>query len=55
MIRTLQVVSAKDAQQELEAHEKLGNQVIEALRGDDGKAETGPGPQGPQRHRPCRD
>jgi preprotein translocase subunit SecF len=43
MIRTLQVISAKDAQQELEAHEKLGNRVIEALRGDDGKAETARG------------
>ncbi len=42
MIRTMQVVNARDAQQELEAHEKLGNKVIEALRGDDGKAETGP-------------
>jgi len=43
MIRTLQVVGAKDAQQEIEAHEKLGNQVIAALRGDDGKAETARG------------
>jgi preprotein translocase subunit SecF len=43
MIRTMQVLSAKDAQQELEAHEKLGNRVIEALRGDDGKAETARG------------
>ncbi len=43
MIRTLQVVSGKDAQQELEAHEKLGNRVIEALRGEDGQAETARG------------
>jgi preprotein translocase subunit SecF len=43
MIRTLQVINAKDAQQEIEAHEKLGNRVIEALRGDDGKAETARG------------
>lgn len=43
MIRTLQVISAKDAQQELEAHEKLGNRVIEALRGEDGQAETARG------------
>jgi preprotein translocase SecF subunit len=37
MIRTLQVISAKDALQELEAHEKLGDRVIEALRGKDGQ------------------
>ena len=43
LIRTMQVVAAKDAQQELEAHEKLGNQVIETLRGDDGKAELARG------------
>jgi preprotein translocase subunit SecF len=43
MIRTLQVISGKDVQQEIEAHERLGNRVIEALRGDDGKAETARG------------
>jgi len=43
LIRTMQVVAVKDAQQELEAHEKLGNQVIETLRGDDGKAELARG------------
>jgi preprotein translocase subunit SecF len=43
MIRTMQVINAKDAQQEIEAHEKLGNLVIEALRGDDGKTETARG------------
>ncbi len=43
LIRTMQVVNAKDAQQELEAHEKLGNRVIETLRGDDGKAESARG------------
>jgi preprotein translocase subunit SecF len=43
MIRTLQVISAKDVQQEIEAHEKLGNRVIETLRGDDGKAEMARG------------
>ena len=43
LIRTMQVVTVKDAQQELEAHEKLGNQVIETLRGDDGKAELARG------------
>jgi preprotein translocase subunit SecF len=43
MIRTMQVLGAKDIQQEIEAHEKLGNRVIEALRGDDGKAELARG------------
>jgi len=43
MIRTMQVIKAADAQAEIEAHEKLGNQVIEALKGDDGKAELGRG------------
>lgn len=43
LIRTMQVVSAKDAQQELEAHEKLGNRVVETLKGDDGKAELAQG------------
>ncbi|HVP91171.1 MAG TPA: protein translocase subunit SecF [Terriglobales bacterium] len=43
MIRTLQVVSAKDAQQEIEAHERLGNRVVEALRGEDGQAEAARG------------
>ncbi|MGZ7046203.1 MAG: protein translocase subunit SecF, partial [Candidatus Aminicenantales bacterium] len=43
LIRTLQVLSTKDAQQEIEAHEKLGTRVIEALRGDDGKAEQARG------------
>jgi len=43
MIRTMQVIKTADAQAEIEAHEKLGNQVIEALKGDDGKAELGRG------------
>ena len=43
MIRTMQVLNTKDSQQEIEAHEKLGNRVIEALRGDDGKAEQARG------------
>jgi preprotein translocase subunit SecF len=43
MIRTLQFISVKDAQQEIEAHEKLGNRVIEILKGDDGKAESAQG------------
>ncbi len=43
MIRTVQVIKTADAQAEIEAHEKLGNQVIEALKGDDGKAELGRG------------
>jgi preprotein translocase subunit SecF len=42
-IRTMQVIKTADAQAEIEAHEKLGNQVIEALKGDDGKAELGQG------------
>jgi preprotein translocase subunit SecF len=43
MIRTMQVLSTKEAQQELEAHAKLADKVIEALKGDDGKAETAQG------------
>jgi preprotein translocase subunit SecF len=43
MIRTMQVINGKDAQQELEAHEQLGNRVIEALKADDGQAELGRG------------
>jgi len=42
-IRTMQVIKTADDQAEIEAHEKLGNQVIEALKGDDGKAELGRG------------
>jgi preprotein translocase subunit SecF len=42
-IRTMQVIKTADVQAEIEAHEKLGNQVIEALKGDDGKAELGRG------------
>lgn len=42
-IRTTQVIKTADSQAEIEAHEKLGNQVIEALKGDDGKAELGRG------------
>lgn len=42
-IRTMQVIKTADSQAEIEAHEKLGNQVIEALKGDDGKAELGRG------------
>ncbi len=43
LIRTLQVVSVADAQKELEAHQELGNKVIVALKGDDGKAEIARG------------
>lgn len=43
LIRTIQVLANKDTQQEIEAHEKLGTRVIEALRGDDGKAEQARG------------
>jgi preprotein translocase subunit SecF len=43
MIRTMQVITAKDAQEELEAHQELANRVIAALKGDDGKAETAKG------------
>ncbi len=43
LIRTLQVLNAADAQKELEAHQELGNKVIETLKGDDGKAELSQG------------
>jgi len=43
MIRTMQVIKSGDAQQEIEAHEKLADSVISALKGDDGKAELGRG------------
>jgi len=43
LIRTLQVLSAADAQKELEAHQELGNKVIETLRSDDGQAEKARG------------
>jgi preprotein translocase subunit SecF len=43
LIRTMQVVKASSEQQELEAHEKLGNRVIEALKGNDGQAELAKG------------
>lgn len=39
MIRTMQVIRTKDQEQELEAHEKLGDRVIDALKGNEGKAE----------------
>ncbi len=42
-IRTTQIVKAADAQQEIEAHQKLGDSVIAALRGKDGEAETARG------------
>jgi len=42
-IRTMQVVKAADAQQELEAHQKLADQVIAALRGEEGAAEKARG------------
>jgi preprotein translocase subunit SecF len=41
-IRTMEVVSTKDSQ-ELESHENQANQVISALRGDDGQAEQAAG------------
>ena len=40
MIRTMQVIKEADAQKELEAHEKLADEVVAALKGDDGKAEV---------------
>ena len=43
LIRTLQVLSAADSQKELEAHQELANKVVEALHGDDGKAEQAQG------------
>ena len=42
-IRTVQVIKATDTQQELEAHQKLADQVIAALKGSDGIAELGRG------------
>jgi len=39
MIRTMQVIKEADAQKELEAHQKLGDEVVAALKGGDGKAE----------------
>jgi len=42
-IRTMQVIKAADAQQELEAHQKLADQVINSLKGNDGAAEIGRG------------
>ncbi len=43
MIRSMQVINVKGAQEEIEAHQELANRVIEALKGDDGKAETARG------------
>jgi len=43
MIRTMQVSKSKDSQQEIEAHEKLADSVISALKGDDGQADSGRG------------
>ena len=43
-IRTMEVVSTKDSK-ELESHETQANQVIAALRGDDGRAELAAGLQ----------
>jgi preprotein translocase subunit SecF len=42
-IRTMQYVKAADAQQELEAHQKLADSAISALKGNDGAAEIGRG------------
>ncbi|MDP2913881.1 MAG: protein translocase subunit SecF [Candidatus Aminicenantes bacterium] len=42
-IRTMQVIKAVDEQQELEAHQKLADQVIAALKGNEGVAELGRG------------
>ena len=40
-IRTMEVVNIKDSDQEqMEAHEALANQVIEALRGEEGRSQT---------------
>jgi len=39
MIRTMQVIQTASAQQELEAHARLGDKVIAALKGNDGQAE----------------
>lgn len=42
-IRTTQILKTADALQELEAHQKLGDSVIAALRGKAGEAETARG------------
>jgi preprotein translocase subunit SecF len=42
-VRTAQVVKAADDQQEMEAHEKLANQIIEALRSATGPVAMSPG------------
>jgi len=42
-IRTTQILKGADAVQEIEAHQKLGDSVIAALRGKDGEAETARG------------
>jgi len=42
-IRTTQILKSADALQEIEAHQKLGDSVIAALRGKDGEAETARG------------
>ena len=43
MIRTMQVVKTTDQQEEMEAHEKLADSVIAALKGDDGTSELSRG------------
>ena len=43
MIRTMQVIAEADAQKELEAHQKLGDEVIASLKGNDGKDELAKG------------
>jgi preprotein translocase subunit SecF len=43
MIRSMQVINVKGAQEEIEAHQELANRVIAALKGDDGKAEIARG------------
>jgi len=40
MIRTMQVIQTASAQEELEAHAKLADRVIAALKDNDGQAET---------------
>jgi preprotein translocase subunit SecF len=42
-VRTAQVIKAADEQQEMEAHEKLADRIIEALRGAAGQAAPAPG------------
>lgn len=42
-VRTMEVTKTRSQQEDIEAHEQLGNNVIEALRGNDGQTERAKG------------